>query len=177
MLLGSILTVSAQLCCPKQIVQCSTSQLGSTFLQVSHIRPNARMSVQAWQNLLETFSGLGSPTSSEAISLLICRTSAADARSTASPRTWCLYLLTAACVTPSRSATSSCFIPYSSMSSRAIIARNAGITDFAATSQGMINKRPPKRYSWNLFKHDLRHIFFRVNDPNLDSETRSKLPP
>jgi hypothetical protein len=30
------------------------------------------------------------------------------------------------------------------MSSRAIIARNAGITDFEATSQGMINKRPTK---------------------------------
>jgi hypothetical protein len=47
MLLGSMLTVSVQLWFPKQIVQCSTSQLGSTFLQVSHIRPSARMSVQA----------------------------------------------------------------------------------------------------------------------------------
>src|SRR5437870_13827899 len=111
MLLGSILTVSAQLCCPKQIVQCSTSQLGSTFLQVSHIRPNARMSVQAWQNPLDTFSGLGSPTSAEAISLLICRTSAADPRSTPFPRTWSLYLLTTASVTPSRCATTCCFLP------------------------------------------------------------------
>jgi hypothetical protein len=39
------------------------------------------------------------------------------------------------------------------------MALNAGITDFAATSQGMINKRPLKNWPWNLFKHDLRHNF------------------
>ncbi len=37
------------------------------------------------------------------------------------------------------------------------MALNAGITDFAATSQGMIKKKPLKNCSWNLFKHDLRH--------------------
>ncbi len=46
-LAGSMLTVSEQLWCPKQMVQCSTSQEGSTLRQVSHISPRARMSVQA----------------------------------------------------------------------------------------------------------------------------------
>src|SRR2546422_67503 len=39
--------VPVQLWLPKQIVQCSTSHVGSTFLQVSHINPSARTSVQA----------------------------------------------------------------------------------------------------------------------------------
>src|SRR5689334_22197220 len=58
------------------------------------------------------------------------------------------------------------------MSSRATMALNAGITDFAATSQGMINKRPLKKQLWNLFKHDLRH---NLSDRQSYSGRRSSL--
>src|SRR2546422_8156585 len=53
-LLGSILTNSEQLWFPKHIVQCSTSHVGSTLRQVSHIRPSARISVHAWHSFCET---------------------------------------------------------------------------------------------------------------------------
>src|SRR5438445_12398418 len=59
MLLGSIVTSSEQLWFPKHIVQCSTSHVGSTFRQVSHIRPSARISVHARQSCYETARGFG----------------------------------------------------------------------------------------------------------------------
>jgi len=43
------------------------------------------------------------------------------------------------------------------MSSRATIARRAGITDFAATSQGIIKKRFHVQLAFSVYKHDLRH--------------------
>ena len=58
------------------------------------------------------------------------------------------------------------------MSSRAIIALKAGITDLAATSQGMINKGPMRNYPQNLFKHDLCHNFLDMDlghDPSIIS--------
>src|SRR6266705_1662373 len=87
MLLGSIVTNSEQLWFPKHIVQCSTSHVGSTFRQVSHIRPSARISVQAWHSFCDTARGFGFPVNIDARSLLIALTSGAASSSTASPRT------------------------------------------------------------------------------------------
>src|SRR5205807_8544290 len=75
MLLGSMVTNSEQLWFPKHIVQCSTSHVGSTLRQVSHIRPSARISVQAWHSFCETCSGLGFRDNIDAISLLMALTS------------------------------------------------------------------------------------------------------
>lgn len=68
---GSMVTVSVQPWWPKQIVQCATSQTGSTRRQVSHISPRARMSVEAWQKACETIRGSASFESVWAIDLLI----------------------------------------------------------------------------------------------------------
>src|SRR6266566_1925809 len=74
-LLGSILTNSEQLWFPKHIVQCSTSHVGSTLRQVSHIKPSARISVQAWHSFCDTASGLGFRVNIDAMSLLMALTS------------------------------------------------------------------------------------------------------
>ena len=86
-LLGSILTNSEQLWFPKHIVQCSTSHVGSTLRQVSHIKPSARISVHAWHSFCDTASGSGFRVNIDAMSLLMALTSGAASSSTASPRT------------------------------------------------------------------------------------------
>ena len=45
------------------------------------------------------------------------------------------------------------------MSSRATMALRAGMTDFEATSQGIIKQKRQENAGWNLFKHNLRHNF------------------
>jgi hypothetical protein len=40
------------------------------------------------------------------------------------------------------------------------------MTDFAATSHGMINNGPPENHPWNLFKHDLCHNFCETRCPS-----------
>jgi len=111
MLAGSIDIASVHPWWPKHMVQCSTSQDLSTLRHVSHMRPKALMSVQAWQSLVDTSRGRGFRAIVWAMSFVMMRTSSADSSSTASPRTWWRYLLMAACVTPRRSATTACFIP------------------------------------------------------------------
>lgn len=96
----------------KHSLHCFMSSVGSARLHSLHIRRFSRMSLHVVQ-ICSTSAVLSmSPLASDVAVFLICvLTSSCFSIRRILPLTWCVYLLTAVWVMPSRFAASFCFIP------------------------------------------------------------------